>query len=102
MNIATDFRTIFFENNSLKQTLFKNTFWIAGSSFLSKFLRAFLVIYIARILGPTDYGRFAFALAFVSIFVTFLDLGLSSIITRELSRGSKKEKEKEKDFSSLL
>jgi len=90
--------SLLLNNKSVKQTIFKNTFWIGLSSVLSKILRTFLIIYIARILGPTDYGKFAFALAFISLFVTFLDLGLSPIITRELSRN----KDKEKEFSSLL
>jgi len=57
-----------------------------------------LIIYIARVLGATEYGKFTFALSFVSLFVVFFDLGLSNIVTREFSR----EKEKEKEFSSII
>jgi O-antigen/teichoic acid export membrane protein len=57
-----------------------------------------LFIFVARILGATDYGKFSFAIAFVYLFSIFSDLGLSQIVTREFSR----EKEKEKEFSALL
>lgn len=85
------------ENKTLKQTVFKNTFWITVSSGICKAIRAVLVIYIARALGPENYGQFSFALAFVSLFVSFFDMGLSTIITREFSF-----KEEKKEFYSLL
>ncbi|MDO8663921.1 MAG: flippase, partial [Candidatus Wildermuthbacteria bacterium] len=91
-------RAFLFDNLTVKQTIIKNTFWISLSGGFGKVLRAFLAIYIARVLGATEYGKFTFALAFVSLFVSFFDFGLSPIITRELAR----EKEKEKDFSALL
>lgn len=91
-------RSFLLDNKTIKQTIFKNTFWIALSAAIGKILRAVLIIYIARILGATEYGEFAFALAFVSLFVTFFDLGLSPIVTREFSR----EREKEKEFSSIF
>ncbi len=93
-----DIRSLLFDNRSVKQTIFKNTFWIAISSGISKILRTLLIIYTARILGAADYGKLNFALAFISVLVSLFDLGLSAIITREFSRN----KEREKEFSSLL
>lgn len=100
MKIAnfTDIKTIFFDNKTVKQTILKNTFWIGVSLGISKLLTLLLVIYVARILGATEYGKFTFATAFVSLFVVFSDFGLSHIITREFS-GSK---EREREFSSIL
>lgn len=94
----SEIKTLFFENIGVKQTILKNTFWLAVASGVSKFLKLILFIYVARILGATEYGKFTFALAFVTLFVVFSDFGLSSIVTRELSR----EKEKEKEFSAIL
>ncbi|MDD2731856.1 MAG: flippase [Candidatus Pacebacteria bacterium] len=96
--LIINLRSLFFENKTIKQTLLKNSFWIGISGGICKALRALLVIYIARALGPTDYGKFAFALAFVSLFVSFFDMGLSNIITREFA---KKERHP-KDFYSLF
>ncbi len=94
----TDIKAILFDNKTVKQTIFKNTLWITLGIGVSKVSKLVLIIYVARILGATEYGKFTFALAFISLFVVFSDLGLSSIITREFSR----EKEKEKEFFSIL
>ncbi len=88
----------FFGNLGLRQTIFKNTFWLAVGEGVSTFLKFFLVVYIAKILGATEYGKFTFALAFIGLFVVFSDLGVSKILTREFS----KDKDKEKDFPSIL
>lgn len=100
MKIAnfTDIKTIFFGSKTVKQTIFKNTLWIGISVGISKLLTLLLVIYLARILGATEYGKFTFAAAFVSLFVIFSDFGLSHVITREFSGN----KEREREFSSIL
>ena len=105
MNIKSTIRNIisnpgafFLKNSGVKQTIAKNTFWLAVAEGITRFLKLFLIIYVARILGATEYGKFTFALAFVSLFVIFSDLGVSSIVTRELAR----EKEKEKEFPVVL
>lgn len=87
-----------FKNIELKQIIFKNIFWLTLAEGISRVLKFFLFVYIARILGATEYGKFGFALAFSSLFAIFADLGLSSIIIRDFS----KEKEKEKDFFALI
>ncbi|MBW2660701.1 MAG: flippase [Deltaproteobacteria bacterium] len=91
-------RSLLLENRSLKQTLLKNTFWLGLSEGVGRIFRAVLFIYIARILGATDYGKFSFALAVASLFVSFFDMGLSGIITRELAR----DKKREEDFFALF
>ncbi|MBU1046019.1 flippase [Patescibacteria group bacterium] len=87
-----------FENAGIKQTIIKNTFWLTLAETISRFLRLILIIYIARILGAAEYGKLAFALAFVSLFIVFSDLGISSLTTRELSQ----DQEKEKEFPSII
>lgn len=89
---------LLFRNLGLRQTVLKNTFWLAGAEGLSKILKFFLFVYIARILGATEYGKFAFALAFVSLFLILADLGVFKILTREFSRTP----EKERDFPALF
>jgi len=100
MNVRNfaDFKSFLLDNKTVKQTIFKNTFWLAVAEGISRLLKLVLLIYVARILGATEYGKFTFALAFVSLFAIFSDFGLSSIITREFSR----EKEKEKEFSPVF
>jgi len=100
MNIRnfTNVKSLLLENKTLKQTIFKNTFWLAVAEGVTRFLKLILIIYVARILGATEYGKFTFALAFVSLFVIFSDFGLSQITIREFSR----DKEKESEYPAIL
>ena len=91
-------RALLFENTSVRQSLLKNAFWMSISEGFGKAFRAVLLIYLARVLGPNEYGILNFAMSFVAIFVSFLDFGLSSIITREMASDDKAEK----DFPALL
>lgn len=86
-----------FENKTTKQTIFKNAFWVSFSAGICKAIRALIIIYIARVLGPLDYGKFSFALAFVSLFVSFFDMGISTMVTREFTKDNNKE-----EFNSLI
>lgn len=93
-----NFKNLFFQNIDIKQTIFKNTFWLAVSEGIFRFSQFLLIIYIIRILGVAEFGKFTFALAFVSIFVMLSDFGLSDITTREFSR----DKENEKEYSAII
>ncbi|MDA2922368.1 flippase [Patescibacteria group bacterium AH-259-L07] len=89
-------KKLLFTNIDFKQTIFKNTFWLAIGEAITRLLKLGLIIYVARILGVHGYGMFTFALSFVGLFVVFSDFGLSPISTREFSSG------KEKDFVSVF
>ncbi len=84
---------------SIKSTILKNTFWLGGAEIVSRFLRFFLVVSAARILGVTSYGQFSFASQILFIGAIFTDLGISPILTRELSKNWLKEK---KNIPSIL
>jgi len=79
-------KKILFENLTLRQTIAKNVFWLSLAQIVSKILKAILVIYSARILGVNEYGRFALALNFILALTVFGDLGISSLITRQLPK----------------
>lgn len=91
-------RSLLFDNLTIRQTIFKNIFWLALAEGVSKLMKLILLIYVARILGAHEYGKFTFAIAFVTLFIVFAKLGLHNIVTREFSR----EKEREAEFSSIL
>lgn len=91
-------KKLFFDNISVKQTILKNTFWLSVSIIINKLLILVFMIYIARILGATEYGKFTFVLSFVSLLMIFADLGLSTIVTREFA-GERKKKE---EFHSII
>ena len=46
----------------------------------------FINVWIARYLGPEQFGVFSFAFAFVALFVTFASLGLDGIVVRDIVR----------------
>jgi len=91
-------KNFLFSNIHQKQIIFKNTFWMGLSEVITRLAKLFLVIFIIRSLGATEYGKFSFAMSFVSIFVIFIDLGISSILTREFA----KDQRQEEKFSALL
>jgi len=97
-NIISNPSAFFLKNLGIKQTIAKNTFWLVIAEGISSFLKFILIIYVARILGTTEYGKFAFAFAFVSLFAIFSDFGISQITTRELAQ----EKDKERGFPNIL
>ncbi|HHD92444.1 MAG TPA: flippase [Candidatus Portnoybacteria bacterium] len=85
--------------NLIKSTILKNTFWLGSSEIISRFLRFFLVVSAARILGVTEYGQFSFVSQILFFSAIFTDLGISPILTRELSKNWSREK---KNISSTL
>lgn len=86
-------REFLFQNKNLKQTVLKNTFWLGFGNGLSKLIRAIVIIYAARILGAANYGIFAYATSLAAFFTVFSDIGLSSLLTRELAANSERKKE---------
>ncbi len=69
--------------------LAKNTAILFISQFLGYILGFFYIIYSARYLGAEDFGTLSFAIAFTGIFGVFMDLGLSTFTTREVSKDKK-------------
>ncbi|MGB9980658.1 flippase [Methanobacterium sp.] len=64
----------------------KNTGLLFISQIITYALAFVFMMYSARYLGVSDFGVLSFALAFSGIMVIFADLGLSSLMTREISR----------------
>ena len=57
-----------FSNNKGFRKYFYNTSWLFVEKALRLIAGLFVGIYVARYLGPEQYGLFSYALAFVSIF----------------------------------
>lgn len=71
------------------RTLLFNTGWLVGAQVawgVAMFVRSAV---IARHVGAVAYGHWGFALAFTSFFATAADFGLSTLATRDLSRGAR-------------
>lgn len=92
-------KNLIFNNITIRQAVAKNAFWLITGRFGSQFIKAIITIYAARILGASEYGIFSYILGFVGFFTIFADVGISSILTREISQ---KPKEEDCYFSTLF
>jgi O-antigen/teichoic acid export membrane protein len=79
-------KSFLFENKGLKQTIFKNVFWLTVSQLFTRICSLLVIILPARHYGPEIYGKFGFAFSFVAFFSIFLDFGLSNLMIRGVSR----------------
>ncbi len=82
----------------IAKSLAKNSLWLALGEIINGILMFFITIFLARYLGIEGYGKLMFALSFVTLFIIPLDLGLSSLIIKELAG----EKEKTKKYLDNL
>lgn len=63
---------------------FKNTSWLFGEKILRMVVGLFVGIWVARYLGPEQFGLFSYAGSFVGLFTAIATLGLDGIVVREL------------------
>jgi PST family polysaccharide transporter len=62
----------------------KNMGWIIGDKLMRIFAGLYVTAWIARYLGPDDFGVYNYALAFVAFFTIFSTLGIDQILLREI------------------
>ena len=75
-----------FVNHSSHQILVKNTFWLGLIEVFSKLIMFFVTITIGRYLGIKSFGTYNYVFSFVAIIMIFSDLGVSTVITRDIAR----------------
>ncbi len=68
----------------------KNTSWLFGEKILRMVVGLFVGVWVARYLGPEQYGLFSYAQSFVGLFVAVATLGLDGIVIRELVKDESK------------
>ena len=72
---------------------FKNTAWLLIEKLL-RILEAFFIgIWIARYLGPENFGILSYSQSFVYLFTAIAALGLDQIVVKELVKNDKKRDE---------
>jgi len=72
---------------------FKNTSWLFGEKILRMIVGLFIGIWVARYLGPEQFGLFSYAQSFVGLFTVIATLGLDGIIVRELVKDESRRDE---------
>lgn len=83
--------SLVFSNKGWLQTIVKNTFWLSLGEGVVRLTRAGIVVLMARVLGPDEYGSFAFAFATASMFTFIFDAGLAPTVTRDFAKNPKDE-----------
>ena len=69
---------------------FSNTAWLFSEKILRIFVGLFVGVWVARYLGPDQFGIFNYAISFAGLFTTIATLGLDGIVIRELVRYDRK------------
>ena len=71
----------------------KNTSWLFGEKILRIVVGLFVGIWVARYLGPEQFGLFSYAQSFVGLFTAIATLGLDGIVVRELVKDESRRDE---------
>ena len=88
LNLRATFKVLS-EHQGFRKYL-ANTSWLFAEQILRIFAGLLVGIYVARYLGPENFGLLNYALAFVAIFASFAKLGLDGIIVRDLVNAPEK------------
>jgi len=71
----------------------KNTTFLVAAYIIQKIFSFLYFIFIARMIGVDNVGKYVFALSYTTIFSVFIDLGLSPVLTRESAKDKNKANE---------
>ncbi|MBI3035996.1 flippase [Candidatus Woesearchaeota archaeon] len=66
--------------------IYKNTIYLGAAEIVSRVLQFVVMLYAARILSQEHFGKFSFALSFSFIAIVLADLGINTLLVREISR----------------
>jgi len=72
---------------------FANTGWMFAGQWFSLLIAFFIGAWIARYLGPENYGILNYAIAFAGLFSFIANLGIDQILSRELVKSPEKRDE---------
>jgi O-antigen/teichoic acid export membrane protein len=72
-------------SDSTKKYLF-NSAWLLSDFFLRMVVGVFVIFYVARYLGPEQFGSFSYLLAITTLMIAISRLGMEALLVRELIR----------------
>jgi O-antigen/teichoic acid export membrane protein len=70
----------------LRNSISSNIGWLAAANIFAKPVWFLFFIIVARMLGPEEYGKFMYALSFVSIVSVFFESGIDYQVVRVISQ----------------
>lgn len=74
------------ESRQNLQKILTNTVWLFADRILRMGVGLVVGVWVARYLGPEQFGLFSYVLAFVALFGVFATLGLDDIVVRDIVR----------------
>ena len=83
MALVSSFR-ILWANTTAQNRVWSNIGWLFADRLVRQGLGLLVLIWMARYLGPAQFGLLNYAAAYVALVWSFTDLGLSSIVVRNL------------------
>jgi PST family polysaccharide transporter len=75
------------------QNVLANTGWLFADKILRMGVGLVVSVWVARYLGPSQFGLWNYAIAFASLFGALATLGLDSIVIRELVKNPERQNE---------
>ncbi|MEA5421254.1 flippase [Spirulina sp. CCNP1310] len=75
------------------QKILGNTAWLFSEKILQMVLGLLVGVWVARYLGPADFGLYNYVLAMVGLFAPLAKLGLDNIMVRDLAQDSEQKGE---------
>jgi O-antigen/teichoic acid export membrane protein len=70
---------------SRELTVLRNSLFLTVQPVLMNVVSVFVTGYMARVLGPSDFGMFNFVLSFTMLFYPIAILGLNRVSVREMA-----------------
>lgn len=70
---------------------FANTFWLFADKGFRLLAGLVVGVWVARYLGPEEFGLLNYSISLVGLFITFATLGLDGVVVRELVRNPANE-----------
>lgn len=64
--------------------IFQNSLWLLAEKFNRAILGLLIGAWVARYLGPTNFGLLAFAVAYIAFFQSIVPIGADGLVMREL------------------
>jgi O-antigen/teichoic acid export membrane protein len=78
------------DRRDLATIILRNTLVASAGSWLTRIVNFLFIIYVVRMLGEVDLGRYATVVAFVGLFSVFSELGLAQYVERSIARDHKR------------
>lgn len=80
--------------------IYKNTLYLGTAETVSRVLQFVVMLYAARLLSKEHFGKFSFALSLSFIAIVLADMGINTLLIREISRNKENKSLVDKYFSN--